>query len=346
MEDLLEYPEQIAGIDELWSALCILNGTNIRDRAPKMDERLKGILTFVQVADAGNFSAAAAQMRVTRSAVGKSIARLEHRLGVRLFHRSTRQQSLTESGQLFYQRCKKLLAELDAAEDALDVDREAPAGRLRISVPQLFGRRCVAPVMTALALRHPRIDLEISFSDRVVDLLQEGFDLAIRIGQLPDSSTLAARSLGMQHFVLCASPTYLAKHGMPLSIEDFSHHIGIVYASTGPEAPWYAVDESGAPRELAVQRRVRFDDVQAIADAATAGVGIARLPSWLIAESLASRELVLIDHVQHTLATEIQVVWPHTRFLSSKARVAIDALTQQIPANLLALNGARRVQDK
>ncbi len=306
-----------------------------------MDERLKGILTFVQVADAGNF-AAAAQMRVTRSAVGKSIARLELRLGVRLFHRSTRQQCLTESGQLFYQRCKKLLAELDAAENALDVDRDTPAGRLRVSAPQLFGRHCVAPVLTALSLRYPGIDLEISFSDRVVDLLQEGFDLAIRIGLLPDSSTLTARSLGSQHFVLCASPTYLAKHGMPVSIEDFSTHRGIVYASTGPEAPWLSMDGNGILRELAVQRRFRFDDVQAIADAAIAGVGIARLPSWLIVESLSRNELILIDKVQHTLATEIHVVWPHTRYLSSKARVAIDALTTEIPKTLDVVNGSLR----
>ena len=194
-----------------------------------MSERLQGIDAFVQAVEAGSFAQAAERMRLTRSAVGKSIARLERRLGVRLFHRTTRRQSLTEDGQAYYERCKRALAELEDAEAALDNGRREPSGRLRVSVPVLFGRHCVAPVLTRLARQYPRLEVEIAFSDRVVDLLEEGFDLAVRVGDLRDSSTLAARRLGTQHLAICAAPSYLDAHGWPRTIEELSHvmHRGI-----------------------------------------------------------------------------------------------------------------------
>src|SRR5262249_22818153 len=154
-------------------------------------ERLTGIAAFVQAVEAGSFAVAAGRMGLTRSAVGKSIARLEQRLGVRLFHRTTRRQSLTEDGQAYYERCVRALAEIDAAEAALDSGRRAPAGCLRVTAPVLFGRYCVAPVLLELARRYSGLAIEMSFSDRVVDLLEEGFDLAIRVGTLSDSTSLA-----------------------------------------------------------------------------------------------------------------------------------------------------------
>jgi DNA-binding transcriptional LysR family regulator len=295
-------------------------------------ERLSGIETFIQAVEAGSFALAAAQMRVTRSAVGKSIARLEQRLGVRLFNRTTRHQSLTENGQAYYERCKRALAEIDAAEAALDASGREPIGRLRVSVPLLFGRHCVAPVLSALVRRHPRLDLEISFSDRVVDVLQEGFDLAVRIGDLRDSATFAARRLGVQHFVICAAPSYLAQYGSPSGVAEFAAHTAITYAGSGPEMPWRVTDDSGRLQELAIVRRLRLDDVEAIADAALAGAGLALLPRWLVAAHVRAGRLVVLRDNEPLLSNEIHAIWPHSRYLPSKTRVAVDALAAQVPS--------------
>ncbi len=288
---------------------------------------------FVQAADAGSFALAAERMRVTRSAIAKSIARLERRLGTRLFHRTTRKQTLTEQGQAYYERCKRALAELDAAEAVFDDGRREPAGTLRVSAPVIFGRHYVAPVLTALANRHARLTIELSFSDRVIDLLKDGFDLAVRLGQLRDSATLSARRLVTDRFVLCASPAYLARRGHPQSPDDFAGHTGILYMYPGRETPWQMRDANGKLKELRVERRLRFDDVQAIADAAIAGAGIARLPRWLVAPYLPAGELVLLPETEGEME-QLHAVWPNTRYLPAKTRAAIDALAKEIPVML------------
>lgn len=296
-----------------------------------MNDRLTGIDTFVGAVDAGSFALAAERMGLSRSAVGKTIARLEHRLGTRLFHRTTRQQSLTEDGQAYYERCVRALAELDAAEATLASGRREPRGRLRVSVPLLFGRHCVAPVMMALGREYPKLQVEMSFSDRVVDMVEEGFDLAVRIGTLRDSATLAARRLGTQAMGICASPAYLERHGTPQNVEDFASHTAIVYGSNGQSAQWRLRDVDGQVREPAIGVRLRFDDVQVIADAAVAGHGLAWLPCWLMAPHLKTGALTLVMNSRRTVASDIHAVWPQTRYLPSKTRVAIDALVAQVP---------------
>lgn len=297
-------------------------------------ERLKGIATFVQAVEAGSFALAAARLRQTRSAVGKSIARLEQRLGTRLFNRTTRRQSLTENGQAFFERCKRALAEIEAAEAALDASGRDLIGRLRVSAPLLLGREMVAPLLSRLVALHPRLELEVALSDRVVDLLEEGFDLGVRLGALRDSATLAARRLGSFDFVICAAPAYLGRRGVPVSADDFRHHTAIVYASSGPEAPWLATGADGREQELQVQRRLRFDDVQAIADAALAGAGLARLPRWLAAPHVAVGNLQFIGDGRHAHAVAVHAVWPQTRHLPMKTRAAIDILVSEIPGML------------
>ena len=207
-----------------------MNTRNVHDR-------LNGIEAFVQAAEAGSFALAAERLRLTRSAVGKSIARLEARLGVRLFHRTTRQQSLTDDGQAYYDRCVRALAELQAAEAELDSGRREPQGRLRVTAPLVFGRHCVAPVLRELAGRYPQLEVDISFSDRVVDLIDEGYDLGIRVGDLPDSSSLAARRLGLQTMGIGASPAYIAAHGRPVTAQEMQAHAGIIYARGGVTRP-------------------------------------------------------------------------------------------------------------
>jgi DNA-binding transcriptional LysR family regulator len=300
-------------------------------------EQLSAIAIFVQAVESGSFAEAAHRMQVTRSAIGKSIARLEGSLGVRLFHRTTRRVGLTEDGQMFYERCVRALAEIDAARAALDDGRRAPAGCLRVSVPVLFGRHCVAPVLARLADQHPGLKVEISFSDRLVDLVEEGFDLAVRTGPLPNSASLAARRLGTQLTGICAAPAYLAKHGKPESVEQLRGHSAITYCRGGQPIPWSVRDKDGNITEVDMDSRLRFDDLQAIADAAVAGVGLAWLPCWLMATYVASGELELVMHAARVAAAEIHAVWPQTRHLPSKTRAAIDALVREVPASLANL---------
>lgn len=298
------------------------------------NDRLTGIDTFVQAVDAGSFALAAERLGLTRSAVGKTVARLERRLGTRLFQRTTRQQSLTEDGQAYYERCMRALAELDAAAAAFDSGRREPVGRLRVGVPLLFGRHCVAPVLAALANKYPKLQVEISFSDRVVDLVEEGFDLAVRIGPLRDSATLAARRLGSQAMGICAAPEYLAQRGTPRTLAEFEGHTAIVYGLNGSSAQWRIRGEGGSLHEPVIESRLRLDDVQAIADAAVAGYGLAWLPCWLMARYLASGELVLVTSSRSTVAAEVHAVWPQSRYLPTRTRVAIDALVEKVAAVL------------
>lgn len=296
-----------------------------------MSDRLHGISAFVEAVEAGSFATAAQRMRLTRSAVGKSIARLEQRLGVRLFQRTTRSQSLTEDGQAYYERCVRALAELDAGVSALDSGKSEAIGRLRVSVPVLFGRHCVAPVLMALAQRHPRMTIEISFSDQVVDLVEEKFDLAIRSGSLPDSTTLVARRLATQDMAICAAPSYLAQHGTPADVAAMRTHVGIAYGRAGRLEPWRVRDSSGEVHKPQVDIRMVFDDLQAIADAAVAGAGLAWLPCWLMSKHSRAGELALVIDSESVLPTEIYLVWPQSRYLPTKTRVAIDTLLAEIP---------------
>ena len=172
-----------------------------------VQDPLDGVSTFVQVVEAGGFTSAAERIGVTRSAVGKAVARLETRLGTRLLQRNTRSQTLTEEGQIYYERCIRALKELEAAEADLDSGRMEPSGRLRVSAPEGFGQLCVTPILLNLTRLYPQLSIDLSFSDRTVDLIEEGFDLAIRIGPLHDSGTLSARLLGIQHISIgCTCP--------------------------------------------------------------------------------------------------------------------------------------------
>jgi len=300
-----------------------------------MDDRLGGISAFVQAVEAGSFAQAAERMNVTRSAVGKSIARLEKRLGVRLFQRTTRSQRLTADGEAYYERCVRALAELDAADAALDSGRREPTGVLRVSCPVLFGRRCVAPVLVKFANQHPGLSLDISFSDRVVDLVGEGFDLAVRIGELGDSGNLTARKLGTQSMGIGAAPSYLARHGMPRSVDELAGHAAIQYGHGAERRAWPVRDADGSMREVRMAGRLVLDDLESIADAAIAGAGLARLPCWLLSRHMKAGELALVMTSQHVLSTGIYAVWPATRYLPSKTRAAIDVLAVEIPALII-----------
>ena len=296
-----------------------------------MTDRLDGVTTFVQVVEAGSFTLAAERLHLTRSAVGKVITRLEARLGARLINRTTRSQTLTEAGQAYYDRCVRALAELEEAEADLESERTEPRGRLRVSVPIAFGHHCVAPILFELARQNKELQIDISFTDRAVDLIEEGFDLAVRNGELHDSTSLAARHLGEQHMSIGAAPSYLAKYGVPVDLEDLDGHASIAYSRGGVIVPWHALNSEGHAQELRITPQLSLDDVQAIADAGIAGFGLVQLPCWLLARHVQSGELAYVRERCGGRPQDIHAVWPQTRYLPRKTRCAIDALVAEIP---------------
>ncbi|MCC5810177.1 MAG: LysR family transcriptional regulator [Ectothiorhodospiraceae bacterium] len=296
-----------------------------------MVDRLTGISVFVEAAESGGFSAAARRLHLSRSAVGKTIARLEARLGVRLFHRTTRTQSLTNEGQAFHERCKRALEEIRAGEAMLESGRNEVAGSLRVTVPALFGRYCVAPVLTDLARKHPGLELELSFNDRNVDLVKERFDLAVRSGISGAGDGLIVRRIARHRMIVCGSSAYLESHGTPRSIADLSTHDMIVYARSGHVRTWVFPRKGGERTEITPRTRLRFDDIEAIADAATAGMGLAWLPWWLIRERVQADKLVpvpLVDGPEYSF--DIHALWPQTPHLPYRVRAAVDTLADSL----------------
>ncbi|MGV6876031.1 LysR family transcriptional regulator [Pseudochelatococcus sp. B33] len=298
-----------------------------------MSEPLGGVDVFVAAVESGSFAAAAERLHLTRSAVAKTIARIEARLEVRLFHRTTRSQSLTEDGQVYYEHCVRALHELRAGETALDSGRREASGRIRVSVPVLFGRRCVAPVLARLVMEHPKLELDLSFCDRPVDLTEDGFDLAIRNGGIGDGAGLMTRTISLQRMTVCASPAYLAEHGRPETLDDLEAHVGIVYGRAGRIRTWQFPVGDRQLREVTPPSRLRFDDLEAIADAAEAGHGLAWLPCWLIRDRVRSGRLVPLFENVPQLIFRTHALWPETPHLPLRVRFAIDALAASLPGS-------------
>lgn len=302
-----------------------------------MRDRFDGVQVFVEAVEAGGFAKAADRLALSRSAVGKSIARLEERLGVRLFHRTTRMQSLTEDGQHYYERCLRAIEELRAAQSLLESGRRDVVGRLRVSLPVLFGRYCAAPVLLDFARQHQQLELELSFSDKRVDLIADGIDLAVRNGALGSGSGLQARKLTSARKVFCASPAYLAAKGTPNEIADLSAHDTLQYWRVDHGQAWQLPDASGALVEVAIASRLRFDDLEVIVDAAVAGLGLAWVPDWLIRDELSTGALVELWADRPSASMDCYVVWPSTQYLPLRSRLAIDALVAELPKRSGAL---------
>ncbi|WP_100135027.1 LysR family transcriptional regulator [Enterobacter hormaechei] len=297
-----------------------------------MTDTLKDIPVFVASVEAGSFAQAAVRLHLSRSAVGKSIARLEERLGVRLFHRTTRSQRLTDNGALFYERCLRALEEIRGAESQLETGKHQVSGRLRVAVPVLFGRQCIAPLLIELAQEHPGLELEMSFSDRVVDLVEEGFDMAVRNGALADSSVLVARRLGEHRMVLCAAPDYLFKNGQPQTVDDLRQHTAINYTRVGRVLPWQLMDYDGTSRTFIPRSSLNMDDLQAICDAALAGHGLAWLPCWMVIKEIQQGDLVPLLKQAPDVRFDVHAVWQQTPHLPLRVRIAIDMLVKRLPA--------------
>jgi DNA-binding transcriptional LysR family regulator len=294
-------------------------------------DRLTSMAVFVKAVDLGSFAAAAAAFDLSAPMVGKHVRFLEERLGMRLINRTTRRQSLTEFGRAYYERCRVVLAEAEAA-DALAADHlSEPCGKLRVTMPALFGRRCVAPILLDLAQQYPALELDLSFNDRIADLAEDSFDLAIRTGNLEDRAGVVARRVARQQMIVCASPSYLAKHGPPRRVEDLVRHQAIVYRRSGRVRPWLFPLPDERPTEIMPVHRLRFDDLDAIADAAAAGMGLAWLPRWLVRERLQAGALVRLLPDQPDFPYDCHALWLATPHLPPKVRLAVDALAAALP---------------
>lgn len=296
-----------------------------------MREKLDGIEVFVEAVEAGGFSRAASKLALSRSAVGKTITRLEARLGVRLFHRTTRAQSLTEDGHIYYERCLRALAELRAGASLIQSGRHEIIGKLKISMPVLLGRHCAAPILVNIAKEHPGLELDLSFSDLPVDLIAEGVDLAVRIGALGQGSGLVTRKLATQHKILCASPVYLADRDVPEQVDDLIEHDAIVYLRNGHTHAWILPAPAGGYVEASPRSRLRFDNHEAIVDAAVASMGIAWVPSWLVQTQIATGALMQVMPNALPVAMDIYGVWAETLYLPLRLRLVIDRLAKELP---------------
>lgn len=294
-------------------------------------DRLTSMAAFVKAVDLGSFAAAADALELSGPMVGKHVRFLEERLGVRLLNRTTRRQNLTDFGRAYYDRCRMVLAEADAA-DALAADQlSEPCGKLRVSMPVHFGRHCVAPVLLGLAREYPSLELDLSFSDRFADLAEDDFDLAIRTGDLESSAGLIARRVARQRMVVCASPSYLEMHGRPRQIADLTLQNAVIYRRSGRIRPWLFPRESALPEEVMPSGRLRLDDLDAIADAAATGMGIAWLPYWLVRQRIQAGVLVQLLAEQQEYLYDCHAMWLPKPQLPVKVRLAVDALAMALP---------------
>lgn len=282
---------------------------------------------FVRVCDSGSFTAAAVAMELPKSAVSKQVAWLEEALGVRLLNRTTRRLSITEVGAGYLERCRRILEDVEEAEALAAELQTRPRGRLRVTTPVSFGLLYLSAVLCDIAAAHPELELDVTMTDRFVSLLDEGFDLAIRIGDLPDSN-LVARRIAQTRLVICGSPGYLARAGMPRRPEDLAGHDCLIYARTGLPDHWQFRD--GA-RDLVVQPRgrLRINNGDALKMAAMHDQGIAQLPVFLIEEELAAGSLVPVLTAFERPPLAIHAVFPHNRLLSAKVRVFVDFLLRR-----------------
>ncbi|MDK3019772.1 LysR family transcriptional regulator [Pseudodonghicola flavimaris] len=294
---------------------------------PDTEDPFSGVREFVGAVRTGSFTAAGAILGLTGSAVGKSVTRLEARLGTKLLHRTTRRLSLTPEGQRYFDGWVAILSDVEGLEKSVTAGSGQIAGRLHVHLPAAFGRRHVMPVLIRLAAVHPALDLSITFTERRVNMIEDGVDLVVRIGALSDDPDLVARKLGRQRLVICASPDYLAAHGPLSAPADLTGHDCIIGSRRVSVPPaWLLRLADGTTTSQQIRARHEFSDGDAMLNAALAGAGLAQLPTWLVGSALASGALVPVLEPFSGAEMPIHAVWPRSRYLKPGQRALIDAL--------------------
>jgi LysR family transcriptional regulator, regulator for bpeEF and oprC len=291
---------------------------------------LRSLAVFVKVSGHRSFAKAARDLGITQSAVSNAVSRLEQRLGVHLLARTTRRVNLTEDGAAFLDRCRRILADLEEAEMVLRRARVTPTGRLRVDMPVSFGRLKIVPLLGAFRAEYPELSLALSFTDRYVDLVEEGIDVAIRIGALQDSS-LIARRVTQTRFRVFGAPAYFAAHGRPRTFDDLAHHNCLPFTSreTRLVRDW-RFRRSGADPTSTPRGNPSFSDGAAICAAACAGYGLAQMHDYYADAPLVAGALEPVLVSFEPAADPISVVYPPTRHLSPKVRVFVDFIAAQL----------------
>jgi DNA-binding transcriptional LysR family regulator len=288
-------------------------------------DRFADIETFVSVVDLGSFSAAADRLGTSKSAVSRRVSQLEQRLGARLLNRTTRRLSLTDAGRALHERARRILGDLDEAEAEVADTQSALRGRLKVATPLSFGLLHLRPALEAFLERHPDLEVELDLNDRQVDLVSEGFDLALRIGRLSDSS-LVARRISTVRRITVASPAYLARHGTPAHPMELTGHLGLRYSNLPRQEAWSYVAADGTELRPRVPDRLAANNGEMLADAAERGLGITIQPTFIVHEAVAAGRLQRVLTDWKLVEQGMYLVYPPGRYLSQRVRAFSDHL--------------------
>jgi len=292
-------------------------------------DSLTDIVVFVRVVDDGSFTRAAERLKLSRSVVSKYVTRLEGRLGARLLNRTTRRLSLTEAGRIFYQRSRRGLQDIEEAEAEVSRLQEKPRGVLRINSPMSFGILHIAPALPEFLAQHPEVSVEMNLDDRVVDVIEEGFDVSIRIAEMPDSSLIARRLAPCRH-VIVAAPAYLEKHGTPRTPEDLRDHNIISFSYQASAYDWHFISPDNKQVSVPVSGSMQANNSLALREALLRGVGITRTPTFVVGKDVQDGHLLSILGNYRTLEVSIYLVYPQRRHLSPKVRAFVDFMADRI----------------
>ena len=289
---------------------------------------LQQFIAFAETAKLGNFAAASRALGMAPSTLAKAVARLEAGLGVKLFHRTTRQVRLTPDGERLYQRCQRVLAEVEALQADAAGTSGVVSGLLKIDAPFFWGMRKLVPMLGRLTREHPGLELDLRLNDGYADLVRDGIDLAVRVGHLRDS-TLVGRRIDWQEMVLCASPRYLQAQGAPRRLEDLQRHAAVAFRmpTSGRNRPWQFARRGGETVEIIPASRVRINDGQGIVMALCEGMGLCQLPQYMVADELADGRLVELLPRMRPPALPISLVYPSARLVPARVRVAVELLS-------------------
>ncbi len=284
----------------------------------------EGVNEFVAVAEAESFTRAARRLSVSTAQVSRQVSALEARLATRLFYRTTRRVSVTEAGEIFYQHCRQVLDALDEAERSITNMQLSPKGKLRLTAPVTYGEKMIAPLVNEFVVRYPELEVEMNLTNQKLDLVGEGYDLAVRLGKLDDSSMMARR-LTSRTLYVCASPQYLSVHGTPHSLSELEQHNCLQ-----GNLDFWRFQEQGKARNVRVTGNIRCDSGRALLDAALRGIGIVQLPDYYVQSALDSGQLIpLLTHYRED-DDGIWAVYPHNRHLSPKVRMLLDFFVESL----------------
>jgi DNA-binding transcriptional LysR family regulator len=292
-------------------------------------DKLRAMEVFVRIVEAGSLTAAADALDMSVPSVVRSLATLERAVGVRLLNRTTRRSSLSDEGREYYERCRRVLAEVDEADAALTARRTAPKGRLRLTAPVMYGRLHVAPVVAAFMARYPALEVELLLLDRVVDLVEEGIDAGLRIGPLPESSLVAAR-IGETRRVICAAPNYLKRAGIPRAPADLRAHVTIAFTGLSAGNEW---SFAGKPTvRVPIRPVLRANQFDVAVDACLRGVGCGQFLCYQVKALLATGKLTRVLGDFEPAPSPIHVVYPNARLLSPNVRAFVDFAVARLRA--------------